>query len=263
VTSQPAPAGGGEVVRLARNVVDVNDERRSRQELAEALAFRDRVLGILGHDLRNPLTAITALATSTMGREDLPSGVRERLSQVDLAARRSLTIIETLLDFSESRFKGALHARLVPTELLELAGGVIEELRATHPDGVITLDCEGRGAVELDPGRVEQLLTNLIANALTHGRRGEPVRVFIDVRESEAILAVNNRGPLIPAPLVPALFEPFTQGTSPAHDGPRGLGLGLYIVQQIVTAHGGEIAVDSTLHGGTTFTVRLPRRRGG
>jgi sigma-B regulation protein RsbU (phosphoserine phosphatase) len=261
--SQPAPADSGEVVRLARNVVDLNEERRSRQELAEALAFRDRVLGILGHDLRNPLTAITALATSTMGREDLPSGVRERLSQVDLAAKRSLTIIETLLDFSESRFKGALHARRVPTDLVELASGVIDELRATHPDGVITLGTEGRGPVDLDPGRIEQLLTNLIGNALTHGVRGQPVRVSVDVREAEAVLAVNNRGPLIPATLVPALFEPFTQGTSPAHDGPRGLGLGLYIVQQIVTAHAGQVAVDSTVHAGTTFTVRLPRQQVG
>jgi signal transduction histidine kinase len=259
--ASPPPAGSGEIVRLAGAVVDLNEDRRSRQELAEALAFRDRVLGMLGHDLRNPLTAITALATVTMGREDLPAGVRERLSQVDSAARRSLTIIETLLDFSESRFKGALRARPVAADLREIAGRVIDELRATHPGRLIVLESAGPSEVQVDPGRTQQLLTNLIENALTHGSPGHPVRVTIDV-DDEAVLAVNNHGPLIPAHLVPALFQPFTQGASTGEsERPRGLGLGLYIVQQIVAAHEGTIAVDSRAGHGTTFTVRLPRRR--
>jgi signal transduction histidine kinase len=245
----------------ARAVAAVSEETRSRQELAEALAFRDRVLGILGHDLRNPLSAITALATVTMGREDLPAIVRERLAQVDRAAKRSLAMIETLLDFSESRFKGALSTRRVLAEPAEIAGRVIDELRAAHPGRLIVLDVKSRGSFELDPVRLEQVLSNLVSNALVHGRPDTPVEVSIEVRDTEALLAVKNRGPVIPPELVATLFEPFTQGASAPDDGPRGLGLGLYIVQHIVAAHRGTIAVESSADQGTTFAVRLPRHR--
>ena len=84
------------------------DDDASDSLLVDALAFRDQVMGILGHDLRNPLSAITALARVTMRRDDLPGDVRERLEQIDRAAKRSLAMIESLLDFSESRWKGAL-----------------------------------------------------------------------------------------------------------------------------------------------------------
>jgi signal transduction histidine kinase len=232
------------------------------QLLADALAFRDQLMGILGHDLRNPLSAITALAKLTMQRDDLPGDVRERLVQMDRAAKRSLAMIESLLDFSESRWKGALPIRPVVARPADIAARVIEELSIANPDRIILLDLRGREPFELDPVRIEQVLSNLVGNALVHGAADTPIEVFVDVREHEALMAVTNRGPVIPPERAGALFQPFTQGRAAFGNGdrPRGLGLGLYIVRQIVTAHGGTVTVDSSAALGTTFVVHLPRR---
>jgi signal transduction histidine kinase len=252
-TIPPMSAANSQLVPL----IDLREETRTREELAEALDFRDRVMGILGHDLRNPLSAISALAISTMGRDDLPNGVRERLAQMDRAAKRSLAMIATLLDFSESRFNRSLTMRPVLARPADIAQRVIEELSAANPDRQITLHAESRESVQLDPARVEQVLSNLIGNALVHGARDSAVDVWIDVH-AEAILRVRNRGPVIPADAIPTLFEPFTRGASNG-DRSRGLGLGLYIVRHIVAAHRGTISVESNADFGTTFTVRLPR----
>jgi signal transduction histidine kinase len=241
-------------------------ENDNQRVLADALKFRDQVMGILGHDMRNPLSAITALARVTMQREDLPGDVRERLAQMDRAAKRSLAMIESLLDFSESRWKGALPIRPVLVRPAEIAARMIEELSVANPERLILLELRGREPFELDPVRIEQVLSNLIGNAMVHGEAGAPIEVFVDVRESEALLAVTNRGPEIPAERAATLFQPFTHGDTrgpgpdPVTDRPRGLGLGLYIVKQIVTAHGGTITFESSAGLGTTFIVRLPRR---
>jgi signal transduction histidine kinase len=114
----------------------------------------------------------------------------------------------------------------------------------------------------MDPARMEQVLSNLIGNAIMHGSRETPVEVSLDVGETEALLEVRNRGPVIPADQIASLFQPFTQGASAGNDTerPRGLGLGLYIVQEIVSAHDGTISVDSDDDRGTRFCIRLPRR---
>jgi len=220
------------------------------------------LMGIVGHDLRNPLSAITALAKVTMQREDLPGDVRERLAQMDRAAKRSLAMIESLLDFSESRLKGALPIRPVTARPADIAARVIEELSIAHPDRIILLELRGRDPFELDPVRIEQVLSNLVGNALVHGAPDTPIEVFVDVRESEALLAVTNRGPVIPPERARSLFQPFAHGGAASGNGerPRGLGLGLYIVRQIVTAHEGTVTMNSSAAGGTTFAVRLPRR---
>jgi signal transduction histidine kinase len=221
------------------------------------------IAGILGHELRNPLTAIAALARVTMSRDDLPADVRERLAQMDHAAQRSLAMVQSLLDFSESDWRGTLPTRPVLAEPAEIAARIVDELRVTHPDRVIMLDVRAQQPFELDPTRVEQVLSNLISNALVHGSSETPIEVCIDVREDEALLAVKNRGPVIPPEQIASLFQPFTQGTlsDPDQPRPRGLGLGLFIVQQIVSAHGGTISVESTPDEGTTFAIRLPGRR--
>lgn len=237
-------------------------ENDNQRVLADALRFRDQVMGILGHDLRNPLSAITALARVTMQRDDLPGDVGERLAQIDRAAKRSLAMIESLLDFSESRSKGALPIRPLLVRPAEIAGRVIEELSAANPERVILLELRGNEPFELDPVRIQQVLSNLVGNALVHGQPGTPIEVFVDVRDSEALLAVTNRGPAIPPERAAWLFEPFRHSDPLPADGsrPRGLGLGLYIVKQIVTAHGGTITFESSAGLGTTFIVRIPRR---
>jgi signal transduction histidine kinase len=224
------------------------------------------MVGIVGHELRNPLSAIAALAQVTMSRSDLPADVRQRLEQMDRAARRSLALVESLLDFSASRWRGVLSTRPVLSLPREIAGRVIDEMRAANPDRHIALEVRSLEPFEMDPARIEQVLCNLIANAITHGSADTPIEVSVDVREGEALLAVKNRGPVIPADRIASLFQPFTQGPENDVGGAgvarsRGMGLGLYIVREIVDAHGGTISVDSHGDRGTTFLVRLPRRR--
>jgi signal transduction histidine kinase len=247
------------------NQMDTIDPDWPPRERAEGL-----VVGMLGHELRNPLSAIVALARVTMSRDDLPGDVRERLAQMDRAAQRSLAMITSLLDYSESRWRGSLPTRPVPAEPGVIASRVIDELRVANPDRVIVLDLRSPLPFELDPARMEQVLSNLIGNAIVHGAHDAPIEVAIDVCETEALLSVKNRGPAIPPEQIASLFKPFTQGAvvrplqGPVPGGererPRGLGLGLFIVQEIVDAHGGTISVDSDGERGTTFLVRLPRR---
>jgi len=264
------------MLRLRGDLAELGEEARSllaslggivEEPLDRPIGVRPgddpaQLVGILGHELRNPLSAINALARVTGQREDLAADVRERLVQIERAAARSLAMVESLLDFSESRWTGSLTAHPVLADPVEIAARVIDELRATHPRRTITLAVQSRAPFELDPVRIEQVLSNLIANALVHGAADTPVEVSVDVRADEASLAVRNRGPVIPREQLASLFQPFTKGPAPdpgrAH--PRGLGLGLYIVREIVAAHAGDISVESTAESGTTFRVRLPAR---
>ena len=237
-----------------------SDQALQMQHLPPGIAG---IAGVLGHELRNPLSAIAALARVTMSREDVPEDVRERLAQMDRAAQRSLAIVQSLLDFSDSHWNGRLPTRPVLAEPGEIASRIVDELRATHPDRVILLEVRTRQPFELDPARVEQVLSNLIGNAIVHGSSETPIEVCVEVREDEALLTVKNRGPVIPAEPVASLFQPFIQGprNDPEGSRPRGLGLGLFIVQEIVSAHGGTISVESGSDQGTTFSVHLPGRR--
>jgi len=241
-------------------MVGAGEEQRSIRELTQTLLFSDDRLGILGHELRNPLSAITAIARGTMQRDDLPADVRERLSQINRAAQRSLAMIESLLDFSESRWQGSLPTRPVTADPVEIASRAVEEIAAANPDRAIALEVRRRAGFTLDPVRIEQVLSNLIANAVVHGFRDTPIEVSVDVTDAEALFLVKNHGPVIPPDRVSWLFQPFTQGSPRGADTerPRGLGLGLYIVKQIVTAHGGDISVESSAASGTTFAVHLP-----
>jgi PAS domain S-box-containing protein len=260
VTQEPLRDAAGEIVGLTGAATDITEQKRVQEELARALVFREQVMGILGHDLRNPLSAVRALASLLLRREDVPASARESLAEIDRASRRMLELIGTLLDFTDGRFKGSLPIAPVPADLHEVCRSVVDELRAADPRREIELALEGDGRGTWDPARLAQVVSNLVGNALEHGERGAPVRVAIRDDGGRVALVVHNRGPPIPPELRPVLFEPFCSGSA-ARDATRarGLGLGLYIVELVVRAHGGAIAVESTAERGTTFTVRLPR----
>ncbi len=259
-TQEPLRNTSGAIVGLTGAATDITDQKRAQEQLARAVVFREQMMGVLGHDLRNPLSAVRALASLLLRREDLPENVRESLAEIGRAGQRMLEMISTLLDFTNSRFKGSLPIAPVPTDLHEVCRGVIDELLAAEPGQTIELDLEGDGRGTWDPARMAQVVSNLVANALEHGAKQGPVRVTVWGDEEDAVLEVENQGPAIAPELMAVMFEPFCRGSAlrdASHA--RGVGLGLYIVSQVVSAHGGTIGVDSTAERGTTFTVRLPR----
>jgi PAS domain S-box-containing protein len=257
---EPVRDERGTIVGVIGAATDITDEKRAQESLAQAVTFREQLMGILGHDLRNPLGAILAATALLLRRRDLPSPAIDHVERIDRAARRMAEMIRTVLDFTQVRFHGSLPVWRVPTDLAEVARAVVDELRATEPGRAIEIEVDGDAHGNWDPARLGQVVSNLVGNALVHGAPGEPVRLSIEVIGNDVWLSVHNAGAAIAPDERAALFEPFHRGAA-VHGGAqgRGLGLGLYIVRQIVLAHDGAITVDSTPDDGTTFTVRLPR----
>jgi PAS domain S-box-containing protein len=260
VSQEPLLDGSGAIAGLTGAATLINDQKRAQEELAQALGFRERMIGILGHDLRNPLAAVRVLATLLLRQEDLPEGARTRVEEIARAGERMLEMIGTLLDFTSFRFKGGLPIAPVPTDLHEVCRGVVAELVAAEPGRTIQLSLEGDGRGTWDPARMAQVVSNLVANALEHGARNGTVRVSVGGCEDDVVVEVENQGPAIAPDRLSAIFEPFGGGSA-LPGSSRGLGLGLYIVRQVVSAHCGAVEVHSTDRG-TTFTVRLPRDAG-
>jgi signal transduction histidine kinase len=248
----------GKIVGVIGAATDITEQQRTQQQLTEALGFRERMMGILGHDLRNPLSTITMADSLLLKRQDLAPEARDQVLRIRHAADRMQEMIGTLLDFTRARFLGKVPVSPAPADMGEIAHGVVDELRVAWPDHDIRVEVRGDSHGRWDSGRMAQAISNLVGNAITYGEPNTPVRVSVDGTGDEMILSVKNHGPPIPPELMPVLFEPFRTG-APEDRSPRGLGLGLYIVQQIVLAHDGTIDVESTAPEGTTFTVRLPR----
>jgi PAS domain S-box-containing protein len=260
LSQEPLRDDSGAIVGLTGATTVITDQKRAQEELAQALAFREQVMGILGHDLRNPLSAVRALVSLLLRREGLQESVRQGLTEIGRAGQRMLEMIETLLDFTNVRFNGGLPIAPVPTNLHDVCRRVVDEVAAAQPAREIDLDLGGDGRGVWDPARIAQVVSNLVSNALEHGAKDGPVRVSVWGDERQALLEVANQGPAIPPDLMAVMFEPFRGGAGlrdPSHG--RGLGLGLYIVSQVVSAHGGTVSVDSSTERGTTFRVRLPR----
>lgn len=255
----PVREPGGAVVGIIGAAVDITKEKRAQAELAQAVTFREQLMGILGHDLRNPLNAVLGASTLLRRRAELAPPARDHVERIERAARRMAEMIRTLLDFTQVRFHGDLPVSPAPTDLAEVAHAIVDELSAAEPGRAIELGVHGDARGNWDPARLGEVLSNLVGNALAHGD-GDPVRVTIDDAGDEVWLRVHNGGEAIAPELQAGLFEPFRSGARrEGASRSRGLGLGLYIVRQIVLAHGGAITCDSRPGDGTTFTVRLPR----
>jgi signal transduction histidine kinase len=166
-------------------------------------------------------------------------------------------MISDLLDFTRGRLGGGIPLERRPNDLVVLCREVIDEFTVTHASRDIQLEAEAQCEGWWDGPRMRQVLSNLLSNALRHAREGTAVSVRARGLEDEVELTVANQGEPIPAELLPVLFDPFRRGNSKFR--PAGsLGLGLYIVHQVVVGHGGKVEV-STGEAGTSFTVRVPR----
>lgn len=241
------------------------------QSLTEAIRWfdrgaersRDLFLGILGHDLRDPLsTAASATELQLLTRDD-EDAHREATEKVRRSLDRMEGMIQDLLDFARTRLGSPIPLAAERTDLKEICREVVDAFELSHRGHEISLQCSGDLTGMWDADRIHQLLANLIKNALEHGSSDKPVAVTAQGEAEEILLSVHNAGVPIPPETRYTIFEPLTRadiGTDPRAAG--GLGLGLYIIKQIAKAHAAEVKITSTAGEGTTFTVRLPRSPG-
>lgn len=238
-------------------------DQRDAQLLSarEAAQLREQLIGIVSHDLRNPLNAITLSAATLLRRADLDDRARRGISRILESADRANRLIRDLLDFTQARMGKAIPVQPRPVDLHLVAQEVVDEVRLATPGRAISLHSEGVGRGTWDPDRLAQVLTNLLLNAVQYSPADAPIQVVTRGEEEGVVLSVSNRGPPIPTALLPMLFEPMTRGTTGGTER-RSIGLGLFIMDQIVRAHEGHIQVVSTEQEGTVFHIRLPRSAG-
>jgi signal transduction histidine kinase len=241
------------------------------QSLTEAVrSYTDRVdysrqmfLAILGHDLRNPLNAMTLLATALSQSNQLDAEAVGMTSQMADSAAAMSRMITDLLDFTAAGLGGVLPLTTAPMDMKKLCQQVVDEIRAAFPNRTLCTQLQGDLTGEWDAARLRQVLSNLLGNAIQHGVESIPVDLWVSGEGSDVVLSIRNGGPPIPRDALPTIFEPLVRGTPWEVHKPRrpgSIGLGLYIAREVVTAHGGTIHVTSTAQDGTAFTVRLPRR---
>lgn len=227
--------------------------------LDETMALRERLIGIIGHDLRSPLSAILMAAGSLLRAHDLAEKQENSVRRIERTATRMSTMISQLLDFTRGRLAGGIPITPGPADLLEICDEVLDELTIIYPRAKFQINATGPCTGRWDRERLAQVVSNLAVNAANHGAAEAPVTLTLRADDSDAILALHNLGPPIAPDLIPHVFDPFRRGSADRAGHGRGLGLGLYITQQIVLAHRGEITVRSSAEEGTTFTIRLPR----
>ena len=218
--------------------------------------FRDQFVGILSHDLRTPLGAITAGAALLALPEDNPQRRSWVVTRIMSSAQRMERMIRDLLDVTLARLSGSIPLKRQAADLKQLCEEAVIEIRASQPEAVVRLEANGDLRGEWDGDRLTQVVSNLIGNAIQHGK-GTPVTLTAQENGDSVTLAVHNGGPPIPPDVLPIVFEPLARGNEET-DG-HSIGLGLFIARAIVSAHGGNIQVDSSADAGTTFTVTLPK----
>ena len=231
-----------------------------QQQLAEADAVarrQDTNMGVLAHDLRNPINAIMSGTTLLRRVPALPDQAQQIAERIDRSAQRMELMIRDILDFARGRLGGGIPLDRQAADLAAPCREIIEELQLAYPTARIEVHTEGQLHGSWDRARIEQALSNLVVNAIQHGL-GDVTLTLSGRASDHVLLSVRNGGPAIPTEQLPSLFEAFRRGDR----SPAGLGLGLFIVREIVRAHEGTIDVMSSPEG-TTFTVRLPRQATG
>jgi len=220
-----------------------------------ASELREQFIAVLGHDLRTPLAAIMA-GTRVLQKLPVQDAALPVVAMMHRSVRRMTELIDMVLDFARARLGSGLGLeRQAGGSLRPVLQQVADELQAASPDRVIELHMDLAESVHCDPGRIGQLASNLIANALTHGAIGSPVQIYAVTSEGVLELSVANGGEPIQPALLGKLFMPFVRAS--VRPNQQGLGLGLYIAQEIARAHAGTLAVVSNQQE-TRFTFRMP-----
>ncbi len=220
--------------------------------------LREEFIAVLGHDLRNPLQAINSGLT-LIGRTRLEEKAARVVPAMQASVMRMGGLIDDVLDFARGRMGDGLILSRTACDLEPVLSHVVTELRIGHPERVVDTDFTLDEPVSCDPARLSQLLSNLLANALTYGARDKPVLVHARAGGEDFTLSVSNQGEAISAEMLERLFEPFERGAERRSQ--QGLGLGLYIASEIAAAHGGALTATSTREE-TRFTFWMPLGQG-
>ena len=255
---------------------DVEDLTRFNEAVDQALAesvtrytqelehSKEMFLAILGHDLRTPLGAVFTSSRFMLDTGELQEPFLTLTRRIASSSTRMVHLVGDLLDFTRSRLGGGIPIVRAPMNMGKAVHDVVDEIAAAHPRRTIEIDARGELQGDWDCARISQVLTNLLGNALEHGAEETAVTVEVGGDADEVCVAVRNRGRAIPADRLNGIFNPMKPrepaANAPASGPTANLGLGLYIAERIVTAHGGRIDVASSDADGTTFTVHLPRR---
>lgn len=249
------------LTRAVENAVErfaIERELRAREQaLREREDFERHLIGIVSHDLRNPLSTIL-MATHTALRWDLDDRTAKLVLRIDSAAERASRMIRDLLDFTQARLGGGIPVQKQLEELGKIGQTVVEEAWAAYPGRDIRYLQDGHATGEWDADRTAQALHNLISNAIHYSPPDTTVTVRARAEPGWAVLEVHNWGDPIPPEARSCLFRPLQRCAPTVDRARRSVGLGLFIVSQIALAHGGAVDVRSTAAEGTTFTLRLP-----
>lgn len=245
---------------LALQIEAEENQQRTEATLIkerQTAELRDQFIAVLGHDLRNPLFAISAGAEMLLRKVSDPAN-EQRARHILTSARRATRLVDDVLDFARGSLGRGIPVNIEPgLDLADALRHVISEIQSIHPKRIIQSSIGDLSNVHCDRERVTQLLSNLVANAVVHGDPDGPIEFSAQVEDGHFVLSVKNQG-LIAEDALPHLFQPYSK---PAGATPQaGLGLGLYIASQIAQAHGGKLEVVSTEQQGTTFTFSLPSR---
>ena len=240
------------------------------QEMTESISYytltvehsRNLFLGILGHDLRNPIGAMTMSAELIANIGSLSERQKMFVEQIVVSSNRAIEILDQLLDLTRARIGAGLHVIREPMDMAFVARQLVDEMRAAHPERRFTIEVSGETEGEWDRPRIGQVFSNLLGNAVQYGFKDLPIQVEIRGGENKVVVSVHNDGLPIPPDTINRIFDALVRssGEEIEHGPSSNLGLGLYIAKEIVSAHGGTITVTSSETHGTKFTASFPRR---
>ncbi|MEP6864525.1 MAG: HAMP domain-containing sensor histidine kinase, partial [Deltaproteobacteria bacterium] len=249
-----------ELVRSRRRLEELIVEANEIQVVTKDRAlFAEQMIGIVSHDLRNPLNAIQ-MGTTLLAESGLPEASQRIAARISRATDRATRLIEELLDFTQARLGRGIGVTRAPIDLHQVVADVLDELRLAHPRCRLDHVRTGAGPCSADASRLAQLLGNLVSNAIAYGEPAQPIVVTSALVAATASISVHNAGNAIDPAIQATMFEPMTRGVTTG-SAARSVGLGLYIVREIARAHGGAATVTSAAETGTTFAVAWPRDR--
>jgi phosphoserine phosphatase RsbU/P len=249
-------------VRFVGTLQDITESRTAEVAAQRRLEFEQQLIGIVSHDLRNPISAMVMGARLLSDRAPPGTPLAEIAARVASSGDRATRLIRDLLDFTQVRTGHVLPMQRRPTDLLQVVRQVADEVAMSHPSREIVVAPDGDAQGLWDPDRMAQLVGNLTRNAVSYSPPDSPVTMRTQGQPGRVVLEVHNRnvGGPIPEDVRGTLFEPYTRGDRRV-DADRSVGLGLFIVNQIVAAHQGSVGVRSDADG-TVFRVDLPRGPG-